>query len=258
MAALSDRPVYNREQLIRYIAFLQKKCRKFTLDELEADIKKQPLKTLEKLQRRQMASVPFGSLILHYSQHHTISLDEAALFTKIVERGLGGYCMENNTFFAAILRSLGYQVLTTGARISKALDTGGKDMNGFKGCQRMWVFESRTDKESPWTPAHCFLEIEFIPNDFEVINFKTSSSRTSWFTYRFVLNSIIIDQETDAPIGAMIMIGGEVKRRLHGKSEVVEVCKTEAERIRALKKWFEIELKEDEIRGIRGMASDLG
>lgn len=133
MASLSNRPVYNREQLSHYVTFLQKKCQKFSLDELEADIKAEPLETLRKLQRRQLASVPFGSLILHYSQHHTISLDEAALYTKIVERGLGGYCMENNTFFAAILRSLGYQVLTTGARISKAIETGGKDTNGFTG-----------------------------------------------------------------------------------------------------------------------------
>jgi arylamine N-acetyltransferase len=28
--------------------------------------------------------------------------------------------MENNTFFAAVLRGLGYEVLTTGARVSNA------------------------------------------------------------------------------------------------------------------------------------------
>jgi arylamine N-acetyltransferase len=64
--------------------------------------------------------------VLHYTQHHTVSLHEDALFDKIVgaaEKGLGkrgGYCMENNQFFAAILRGLGYEVLTTGARVSNA------------------------------------------------------------------------------------------------------------------------------------------
>lgn len=133
MESLSRRPVYSQEQLSKYVSFLQKRCRKFTLPELEAEIKVDPLAALGRLQRRQMASVPFGSLILHYSQHHTISLDEAALFTKIVDRRMGGYCMENNTFFATILRSLGYKVLTTGARISKAVQSGGKEVMGFVG-----------------------------------------------------------------------------------------------------------------------------
>lgn len=124
--------------------------------------------------------------------------------------------------------------------------------------QRLWVFESRIDRDSPWTPTYCFSELEFMPNDFDVMNYKTSTSRTSWFTYRFVLNNLIIDRETDVPIGAMILVGGEVKRRLHGKSEIMEVCKNEAERVKALKTWFDIDLKEDEVRGIRGMASDLG
>lgn len=107
-------------------------------------------------------------------------------------------------------------------------------------------------------PTYCFSELEFIPNDFEVMNFRTSSSRASWFTYRFVLNSIILDKETDEPIGAVILVGGEVKRRLQGISEVVETCKNETERIQALKRWFDIDLRDEEIRGIQGMASDLG
>lgn len=124
--------------------------------------------------------------------------------------------------------------------------------------QRLWIFQTRIDKESPWMATFCFSELEFIPEDFEVMNFKTSSSRASWFTYRLVLNHVILDQETDEPIGAMTLVGGEVKRRLHGTSEVVEVCNNETERVRALKQWFDIDLREEEIRGIRGMASDLG
>ena len=77
------------------------------------------LKTLIKYQ---LAAVPFENLELHYSTHHTISLDPEHLFPEIVDRnaGRGGYCMENNTFFGTVLRSLGYNVLTIGARVNEA------------------------------------------------------------------------------------------------------------------------------------------
>ena len=81
---------------------------------------------LEALMRHQLASVPFENLELHYSSHHTISLDHLHLFHKIVERdsGRGGYCMENNLFFATVLRSLGFEVRTCGARICRAIMPG--------------------------------------------------------------------------------------------------------------------------------------
>ena len=59
--------------------------------------------------------------MLHYSEHRTISLDPEALFEKLVRRGLDGYCMEQNTFFYTVLRSLGYAVYITGARVSTSL-----------------------------------------------------------------------------------------------------------------------------------------
>ena len=69
---------------------------------------------------------------VQYSWHRALSLDSEALFHKIVERRLGGYCMENNAFFSTILRSLGYQLYVTGARISNALEKGANP-HGFAG-----------------------------------------------------------------------------------------------------------------------------
>lgn len=68
---------------------------------------------------------------------HTISLDTEALFIKIVQRRMGGYCMENNTFFATILRSLGYELYTTGARVSFAVGERNKDPQGYSGWSHM-------------------------------------------------------------------------------------------------------------------------
>lgn len=69
------------------------------------------------LQLRHMARVPFESLTLHYSKHHRLSLDLEDLFEKIVGKGRGGYCMEVNAFFGAVLRSLGYTLINVGGRV---------------------------------------------------------------------------------------------------------------------------------------------
>jgi arylamine N-acetyltransferase len=81
------------------------------------------LEFLAILQKYTLAAVPFESLALQYSSHHTISIDPQALFHKIVERGngRGGYCMENSCLFGTVLRTLGYDVYTTGARVNEAV-----------------------------------------------------------------------------------------------------------------------------------------
>ncbi|KAJ4288744.1 hypothetical protein N0V88_007278 [Collariella sp. IMI 366227] len=80
----------------------------------------QPLKFLTTLQAYHMARVPFESLSLHYSLHRLLSLSPGDLFTKIVSHGRGGYCMEVNTFFATVLRSLGFTLYSAGARVRGA------------------------------------------------------------------------------------------------------------------------------------------
>ncbi|KAI9825456.1 MAG: N-terminal acetyltransferase [Thelocarpon impressellum] len=90
------------------------------------------------LQARQVARVPFEDLSLHYSPTHTISLDPVVLFDKIVHRGRGGYCMENNMLFGQMLAALGYDVYFAGARISERL-TGsrGAEAQDFGGWSHM-------------------------------------------------------------------------------------------------------------------------
>lgn len=81
------------------------------------------LEFLTLLQKHQLAFVPFENLELHYSSHHTITLDPQHLFHKIVERnaGRGGYCMENSCLFGTILRSLGFDVVSIGAKVNEAV-----------------------------------------------------------------------------------------------------------------------------------------
>jgi arylamine N-acetyltransferase len=49
--------------------------------------------------------------------------------------------------------------------------------------QGVWTFESRISREHDWMPNYCFGLTEFTPQDFEVMNYATSTRRTSWFTF---------------------------------------------------------------------------
>ena len=57
--------------------------------------------------------------------------------------------------------------------------------------------------------------------------------------------------------GRMILNANVFKRKVGGKTEVVEVCETENQRVAALKKWFGIILSEEQKLGIQGRASEL-
>ncbi|EGX95525.1 N-acetyltransferase family protein, putative [Cordyceps militaris CM01] len=75
-----------------------------------------PLRRLQQLMLHHVARVPFENVGLHYNPTHRLSLALDDLFDKIVVRSKGGYCLELNALFAAILRGLGYTVLTVGGR----------------------------------------------------------------------------------------------------------------------------------------------
>jgi len=73
--------------------------------------------TLRNLQVAHLLSVPFENLSIH--SHEPIVLNDEALFDKIVERRRGGFCYECNGLFAALLRSLGFDVSMLSAEVAK-------------------------------------------------------------------------------------------------------------------------------------------
>lgn len=85
------------------------------------------------LQKYHLAAVPFENLSLHYSAApRDLSIDAGDLYEKIVGRRRGGYCMELNGFFNAVLRGLGFGVYSAGARVSDAVSGGsGEGFNGW-------------------------------------------------------------------------------------------------------------------------------
>ena len=74
------------------------------------------------LQERHLATVPFENLSIHLGE--PIVLSEERLLEKVVGRRRGGFCYELNGAFAALLRSLGFEVTLLAARVFTPVGLG--------------------------------------------------------------------------------------------------------------------------------------
>lgn len=118
----STRPRYTASEIQQYYQRidLPASCRELVISDIANT--QDGLDFLTVLQKYHLAAIPFENLELHYSPHHTISLDPRHLFHKIVGRnaGRGGYCMEVNCLFGTILKSLGFDTMPVGAKVNDA------------------------------------------------------------------------------------------------------------------------------------------
>ncbi len=73
--------------------------------------------TLQALHEAHLLAVPFENLDISLGRE--IVLDEASLWTKIVEHNRGGFCYELNGLFAWALHALGFQVDMLSAAVAK-------------------------------------------------------------------------------------------------------------------------------------------
>lgn len=73
------------------------------------------LATLRALHWHHVLAIPFENLDVLLDR--TIALELPAIAQKLVHARRGGYCFEHNTFFGAVLRSLGFQVTYLIARV---------------------------------------------------------------------------------------------------------------------------------------------
>lgn len=94
---------------------------------------------LRELHRAHMLSVPFENLDIHIPRE--IVCDEQRFLHKIVNERRGGFCYELNGAFAALLRSLGFQVTLLSARVAR---DDGSDSPEFD------HLALRVDLDEPW------------------------------------------------------------------------------------------------------------
>jgi len=122
--------------------------------------------------------------------------------------------------------------------------------------QRLWIYQTRHTPSDSWNPKYCFSEVEFLPQDYAMMNFYTSQCKFCWFTYKIAVVKMI--REGDKIIGTIILNGDVVRGRIRGETKELKRCGTERQRVEALEMWFGIALTAEERRGIKGMVTDLG
>jgi arylamine N-acetyltransferase len=317
-----DRARYNDAQLQDYFKRLKIPQEyldsPLLADKTHATTVEHGLPFLQALTRYHTCNVPFENLELHYSAHKTITLDPADLYTKIVHKRRGGRCMENNTFFATVLRSLGFEVRNCGGRVSRAMspfpevrhnqsktydgwnhmlnlvrldgswyvvDVGmgamGPNMpcplrDGFETTSisprkirlesraiaesygdhsnKLWCYDvcynPGNGAESVWTPVYCFTETEFLPQDYEIMSWYTSTHPKSLFTKYLMSTKMLMNDPCEMIVGNVTLFRDAIKETIGSNGQVVQICTTEAERVDALKTVFGIELSEEEKKSI--------
>ena len=120
----AHRSSYSKDQLQKYFdrISLPDDNRKQLLSDGQSATLDEQLSFLAQLMKYHLATIPFENLELHYSPTKTVSLDPQFLFQKMVLRadGRGGHCMETNCLFGTVIRSLGFDVYSAGARVNQA------------------------------------------------------------------------------------------------------------------------------------------
>ncbi|KAL4921671.1 hypothetical protein BDW62DRAFT_208241 [Aspergillus aurantiobrunneus] len=61
--------------------------------------------------------------------------------------------------------------------------------------QKFWIYQIRFNSESRWVPIYAFFEMEYLPQDFAMMNVGTSKLPSSWFTQKVVCVQQILDEE---------------------------------------------------------------
>ncbi|KAF2690220.1 arylamine N-acetyltransferase 1 [Lentithecium fluviatile CBS 122367] len=309
MSFSAQRPTLSLSQITRYFERLQlpKKHHIYDVSELRPDV---VLGFLIVLQRLHLIAIPFENLTLHYSAHRQISIHPEELFKKVIgdDNGRGGYCMENNSLFGMLLRSLGYVLFSAGARVFDGgqwtgwshmvnivkigdkkyhvdvgfggngpivpmpLDRAGPVQTHIKPAtarlqyknipgntdpdQRLWVYEHCMDGTSDFQTTYCFTELEFLPSDYAVMNYFTSTSPRTFFTRDIVAVKGLVGDDGELA-GTLILGNNDLKWRINGKKEREIKFDSENDRIKALEEHFGIKLGQVERDGIRGLPSQL-
>jgi arylamine N-acetyltransferase len=127
---------------------------------------------------------------------------------------------------------------------------------------KLWIYQYRNAIDLPWNSFYAFPETEFLEADFAIMNWYTGSSPTSFQTYtqlviRFLRKEVEGEESEQVIYGKRMLVNRTVKENLGGKTRVLMECKTEEERIEALRVWFEMGFTDEERDGISGWVTEL-
>lgn len=106
-----------------------------------------------------------------------------------------------------------------------------------------------------WHSALCWGDTEFIPADFDVMSYFTSKHKASWLANTVMGTRFF--REGEEVVGKYTLAHGTFKMNMRGNVQVVLDCKTEAERVAGLEKYFGVKLNAEEMEAIVGWPSAI-
>ncbi|KAK4188034.1 PaNAT1 arylamine N-acetyltransferase encoded by the PaNAT1 protein [Podospora australis] len=138
------------------------------------------------------------------------------------------------------------------------------------GGNKCWIYQYRNSPKKEWNSYYAFdAQHEMYEGDFANLSYYISQSPNSHQSYTPLVVKFFRGPETERDektgeerervkvVGKAMLVNGEVKKNLTGKTEVVKICQTEEERVEILKELFGIELTEEERGAIKGWRAEL-
>lgn len=125
---------------------------------------------------------------------------------------------------------------------------------------KLWIYEYRNGEDKEWNSFYAFAELEFMPNDWEVINIFASTSPKCWQTKTVIAIKFLrrtLDDGEEEIYGKRMLVNEVVKENLGGRTTIIYECRTDEERVAALEKYFNIYLTDEENNGIQGWRTAL-
>ncbi|KAM0354200.1 hypothetical protein ACHAPU_001236 [Fusarium lateritium] len=130
---------------------------------------------------------------------------------------------------------------------------------------KLWIYQYRNSVDKDWNSFYSFPGTEFLALDWDVVNWwinthPNSHQRYNVLTIKFLRRPVedIVSFEGEQEIyGKRMLVNGVVKENLGGKTYVIAKCGSEEKRVEALKTYFQIFLRDEEKKGIKGYLSEL-
>lgn len=135
---------------------------------------------------------------------------------------------------------------------------------------KLWICQFRVNAESEWSKMYCFTETEILPTDIPGLNYSPWVSRSSYFTQNVICVRFTTNKETDGNglpdaeaidngeiDGTLIIDNNRLKWRRHGKNMLDADLISEYERVKALERFWGIELDVEDREAITGTVGAL-
>lgn len=122
------------------------------------------------------------------------------------------------------------------------------------GQPKMWCFDvcynPVEDAKMEWVPVYCFTETEFLPQDYEVMSWFTSTNPRSFFTRYVTCTKMLMDEDGEKIVGNITLFKETVRETIGANRKVIKQCETENERLQALAEIFNVHLTDEEKKSI--------